>query len=62
MKSIIELLDGTDHGQLKVRVFAFLHRLDNRRSIDQELLEQCVSRVFKCDTAIGVVADWVDQR
>jgi len=62
MNNISNILDGTARGQLKVRVFAFLQRLDASRNTEQEQLQQCVSRVFKCATATGMVSDWINAR
>ncbi len=62
MKNLIGAMDGTDRGQLKVRVFSFLNRLDVSRNAEQEQLQQCVSSVFKSSDASGMVTDWVQQR
>jgi hypothetical protein len=62
MENALTLFDGTNNGQLKVRVFSFLNRLDVSRNAEQEQLQQCVSSVFKCSIASGMVTDWVEQR
>lgn len=62
MENIIALMDGTENGQLKVCVFAFLNRLDSARTTELETLQECVMRVFKSASASGMVKDWVRLR
>ena len=59
MENSISLLDGTDNGQLKVRVFAFLRRLDASRRMNVDNLEESVERVFRDTEATKVVSDWI---
>ena len=62
MNELHLLLDGSDNGKLKVRVFAFLQRLDATRQTNAEVLAESVSRVFRNADADGLVQDWVSMR
>lgn len=56
------ILDGTPSGQLKVRVFSFLNRLDVSRNAEPEILRQSVTSVFQSILASEVVDEWISKR
>jgi len=62
MENLIDLQNGTENGQLKIRVFSFLNRLNASRNAEQEHPQNCVFRVFKCATASSMVQDWISRR
>lgn len=62
MVRINKLLDGTERGQLKVRIFAFLYRLDTSRSMEPESLKECIVRVFRIECPEGIIQEWLRQR
>jgi hypothetical protein len=57
-----DILDGTEKGQMKVRVFSFLNRLDTSRGMDPKKLSECVARVFRLENPEGLIAEWVRLR
>lgn len=56
---LTKLLDGTEYGRLKVRVFAFLN--ERYQEIDRSSIpdiEKEVYRVFQNDEAVRMVEQW----
>lgn len=57
---ITDLLDGTDHGQLKVRVFSYLNQHFKDLPYLPEEIHQKTMDTFQLDEVKAIVEEWID--